>query len=167
MTEQRVLVGRVSGLYGVRGWVKIFSFTEPRTNILEYTPWHLHGESISTECTIAEGRVHGKGLVARIDGVTDRDAAARYVGAQISVDRSQFGRESANEYYWVDLEGMQVETVTGQVLGTVAYLFATGANDVMVVEGERRRMLPFVTNDVVQRVDKVARKIIVDWDPDF
>jgi len=167
MAEQRVLVGRVVGLYGVRGWVKIFSFTEPRTNILEYAPWHLHGDEDFPECTIAEGRVHGKGLIARIDGVSDRDAAARYVGAEISVDREQFGRESADEHYWIDLQGMQVETIDGKVLGTVEHLFATGANDVMVVAGDRRRLVPFVADDVVRRVDKAVRKIVVDWDPDF
>jgi 16S rRNA processing protein RimM len=167
MTEQRVLVGRVAGHYGVRGWVKIFSFTEPRENILEYSPWHLSGGDRSSECTVAEGRVHGKGLIARIDGVTDRDVAAAYVGAEISVARDQFGREAADEHYWVDLEGMQVETIDGLVLGTVVHLFATGANDVMVVEGDRRRLVPFVADDVVRRIDKDARKIIVDWDPDF
>ena len=167
MAEQRVLVGRVAGLYGVRGWVKIFSFTEPRTNILEYSPWHLHGDESFAECTIAEGRVHGKGLIARIDGVSDRDAAARYVGAEISVNREQFGDESADEHYWIDLQGMQVETTDGKVLGTVEHLFATGANDVMVVEGDRRRLVPFVADDVVRRVDKAGRKIVVDWDPDF
>jgi 16S rRNA processing protein RimM len=167
IAEQRVLVGRVAGLYGVRGWVKIFSFTEPRENILEYSPWYLSGGDGSSECTIAEGRVHGKGLIARIDGVADRDVAANYVGAEISVERDQFGPASADEHYWVDLEGMQVETTDGQVLGTVAHLFATGANDVIVVEGDRRRLVPFVTDDVVRRVDKDARKIVVDWDPDF
>ena len=125
MAEQRVLVGRVAGLFGVRGWVKIFSFTEPRTNILEYSPWYLSGGDGSSECTIAEGRVHGKGLIARIDGVADRDVAANYVGAEICVERDQFGPASADEHYWVDLEGMQVETTDGQVLGTVARLFAT------------------------------------------
>lgn len=165
--QAQVVVGRISGLFGVRGWVKVFSYTDPRENVLTYTPWQLdHGDE-TVEVAVAEGRVQGKGVIARIDGVDDRDAAARLVGADIRVDREQLARVPDNEYYWVDLEGMQVETVDGQALGTVATLFATGANDVLVVEGERRRLIPFVRDDVVQRVDRDAKKIVVDWDPDF
>jgi len=167
MDSQQVVVGRISGLYGVRGWVKIFSFTEPRENILNYSPWQLsHGDE-QIECAVAEGRVHGKGLIAKIDGVDDRDAAVRYVGAEIRVDRDRFGRESKDEFYWVDLEGMRVETEDGQSLGEVAYLFATGANDVMVVKGQRRRLIPFVLDEVVKGVDRESRTIVVDWDPGF
>ena len=147
--------------------MKVLSFTEPRENILEYAPWQLCLGDETIECDVAEGRAHGKGLIAKLDGVDDRDIAARYVGAEIRVDRGRFGRESADEYYWVDLEGMRVDTVDGQSLGTVASLFATGANDVLVVEGERRRLIPFVVDDVVKRVDRDARTIVVDWDPDF
>lgn len=147
--------------------MKVVSFTQPRDNILEYGPWQLClGEEVA-ERAITGGRVHGKGLVAKLDGVDDRDTAARYVGADIRVDRDRFGREAAGEYYWVDLEGMQVETLDGRSLGTVANLFATGANDVLVVEGERRRLIPFLVGDVVARVDRDARKIVVDWDPEF
>jgi len=167
MKEQQVLVGRVSGLYGVRGWVKVLSFTEPRENILKYAPWRVCQGDETVECAVAEGKVHGKGLIARSEGVADRDDAARYVGADIRVDRGQFGRESQGEYYWVDLAGMRVETVDGRSLGKVASLFATGANDVMVVEGERRRLVPFLIDDVVVRVDRETRTIVVDWDPEF
>jgi 16S rRNA processing protein RimM len=165
--QQQVIVGRVSGLYGVRGWVKIYSFTEPRENILKYSPWTLNRENETIECAVEQGRVHGKGLVAKLDGVDDRDAAARYVGAEIAVARGRFGGEAEGEYYWADLEGMRVETTAGQELGKVASLFATGANDVMVVEGDRRRLVPFVLDDVVKSVDRDAGLIAVDWDPEF
>lgn len=165
--NKQVIVGRVSGLYGVRGWVKVFSFTEPRENILNYSPWQLCLGEDTDEHAVAEGKVHGKGLIAKIDGVDDRDAAARIVGADIRVDRDRFGHESEDEYYWVDLEGLQVETVDGQSLGVVANLFATGANDVLVVDGDRRRLIPFLVGGVVERVDLDARTIVVNWDPDF
>ncbi|MFQ5635203.1 MAG: ribosome maturation factor RimM, partial [Gammaproteobacteria bacterium] len=100
-------------------------------------------------------------------GVDDRDAASRYVGAEIGVARDRFDREAEDEYYWADLEGMRVETVDGRSLGTVAGLLATGANDVLVVEGDRRRMVPFVVDDVVRHVDRDARTIVVAWDADF
>ncbi|MBT8442380.1 MAG: ribosome maturation factor RimM, partial [Gammaproteobacteria bacterium] len=125
-----------------------------------------HGDQ-QIECVVAEGRVQGKGLVAKIDGVDDRDEAARFVGAEIRVKRDRFSRESKNEYYWVDLEGMRVETEDGQSLGEVAHLFATGANDVMVVKGERRRLIPFVLDEVVKSVDRESGTIVVGWDPDF
>jgi 16S rRNA processing protein RimM len=165
--QQQVIVGRVSGLYGVRGWLKILSFTEPRENILKYSPWTLTQGDEKIVFAVDQGRVHGKGLVAKFDGVDDRDAATRYVDAEIFVDRDQFGREAEGEYYWADLEGMRVETIAGQLLGTVTSLLATGANDVMVVEGERRRLVPFVLSDVVKRVDRDAGLIVVDWDPEF
>lgn len=167
MEARQVIVGRISGLHGVRGWVKVQSFTEPRDNILKYAPWRLSRGDETIECTVAEGQARGKGLIVRLAGVEDRDDAAHYVGADILVDRDQFSRESNKEYYWADLEGMAVETVGGQSLGTVANLIATGANDVMVVEGDRRRLIPFLIEDVVRSVDRDGRKIVVDWDPDF
>ena len=167
MEKQWVIVGRISGLFGVRGWVKVYSFTEPRKNILKYQPWQLCQGGEIFECTVAEGKVHGKGLVARIDGVDDRDVAAGYVGADIRVERDQFGRAAQDEFYWADLEGMRVETVDGQSLGIVAGLLATGANDVLVLEGERRRLVPFLIDAVVKQVDQTTGTIIVDWDPDF
>lgn len=167
MEARQVIVGRVSGLFGVRGWVKVESFTDPRDNILQYAPWRLSCGDEMIVRTVAESQVRGKGLIARFEGVEDRDDAARYVGADIRVDRDLFAREAANEYYWSDLEGMEVATVAGQSLGVVAKLLATGANDVMVVEGDRRRLIPFVIEDVVTSVDRSRRTIIVDWDPDF
>lgn len=167
MEPRKVIVGRVSGLFGVRGWLKVFSFTEPRENILAYSPWVLNRGNETIECVVAEGKIHGKGLIARIDGVDDRDAAALYVGADIRVDRDQFAGAVEGEYYWADLEGMQVETAAGQELGTVTSLFATGANDVLVVGGKRRRLIPFVVDEIVKSVDWDTRTIVVDWDPDF
>ena len=165
--RERVVVGRISGVYGVRGWVRVYSYTEPRENILNYTPWHLsHGDE-TVEVAVAEGKTHGRTMIARIDGIDDRDVAARYIGADIRVARDQFERAPEDEYYWVDLEGMRVETEDGHELGTVAHLFATGANDVLVVEGERRRLIPFVRDEVIRRVDRDAQTIVVDWDPEF
>ena len=167
MGSQQVVVGRISGLYGVRGWVKVFSYTDPRENIFKYSPWRLSHGGEELELVVADGRAQGRGLIAKIDGIDDRDVAAQFVGADIRVDRDRFGHESHDEYYWVDLEGMQVETGDGRALGTVEHLFATGANDVMVVTGDRRRLIPFVLDEVVSKVDRESRKIVVDWDPDF
>jgi len=165
-TLSRMLVlGHVSSVYGVRGWVKVFSETEPRDNILTYRVWYL-GPSHSP-CTLVEGRRHGKGLVARLEGCEDRDRAASLVGQQIAVRRDQLPPLRPDELYWADLEGLTVETLDGTPLGRVDHLFATAANDVLVVKGDRDRLLPFVRDRVVKDVSLELGRIRVDWDPDF
>jgi len=158
-----IVLGRVTGLYGVRGWVKVFSETDPRENILAYAPWYVDGEPR----TVAEGRLHGRGLVARLAGCEDRDQAAELIGREIAIRRDQLPPPSPDEFYWADLEGLRVETIHGLALGEVSHLLATGANDVLVVRGERERLLPFVWDQVVHAVDFEAGVIRVDWDPDF
>lgn len=166
--EKRLLVGRIVGLFGVDGWVKIESFTEPRERIFKYRPWLLRHAQRESEINGATGRVQGRGLVGKLPDVTDRDAAAALVGAEIWVARSQLPKAKRGEYYWIDLEGLAVATAEGVALGTVSHLFATGANDVLVVrDGERERMIPFVLGQVVKDVDLQSGRITVDWDPQF
>ena len=167
-SDGRVLLGKIVGLFGVDGWVKVESYTEPRTQIFKYRPWLLKRSAGETEVEGAHGRAQGKGLVANLPGVEGRDAAAELIGAEIWVRRSALPRARRGEYYWVDLEGADVVTTEGRVLGKVSHLFATGANDVMVVrDGERERMIPFVLKKFVHEVDLDAGRITVDWDPDF
>jgi len=162
--DQRLIVlGRVSGLYGVRGWVRVFSGTEPRENILRYSPWLLDGQALA----VVEGKRHGKGVVARLSGCDDRDQAAALIGKTIAVRRAQLPPPRADEFYWADLEGLLVETLNGTGLGRVSHLFETGANDVLVVQGERERLLPFVWDEVIKDVDFDAGVICVDWDASF
>lgn len=158
-----IVLGRVVGLYGVRGWVRVFSETEPLDNILNYSPWMLDG----TARTVAEGRRHGKGLIVRFEGCVERDQSAGLIGRTISVYRNQLPPPQPDEFYWADLEGLSVMTVAGVPMGRVSHLFDTGANDVLVISGERERLLPFVWGDVVQDVDFEAGLISVDWDPEF
>ena len=171
MTDRQVMVGRVSGLFGVQGWVKIYSFTQPVENIFRYKPWHLRSversQKTAGDYVVADSRRQGKGLVAQFAGVNDRDAAAELVGAKIFVERRQFAGTEPGEHYWADLVGLPVETTDGQVLGLVESLLETGANDVLVIEGDQRHLVPFVTEQVVKDIDMDAGKIVVDWDPDF
>lgn len=170
-TGQVVPVGRVSGVFGVRGWVRVHSWTSPPENIVRYSPWQLHGGreqgSGPVLYPVVDGRAHGSGVVARLDGVDDRDAAEKLIGASIEVLRTQLGSPGAEQFFWVDLVGMQVRTPQGQDLGAVDHLFETGANDVMVVVGERRHLVPFVYGSVIRSVDPEQRLIIADWDQDF
>ena len=166
--QRRVLLGRIVGLFGVDGWVKVESYTEPRARILKYKPWVLKAADGETQVDEVRGRVHGKGVVATLPNVADRDAAMRWVGAEIWVGRSALPRAKRGEYYWMDLEGLDVVTTTGVELGKVSHLFATGANDVLVVhDGKRERLIPFVLKQFVHEVDLDSGRITVDWDPDF
>jgi 16S rRNA processing protein RimM len=116
---------------------------------------------------LLDGRVHGKNIVAQIEGCTSREQVSRWVGAEILVERSSLPRLEPGEYYWADLIGWKVITVTGVELGTVDYLLETGANDVVVVKGERERLIPYVMGSVIRETDPVARILRVDWDPEF
>jgi 16S rRNA processing protein RimM len=160
-----VVVGRISGLFGVRGWVKIHSYTEPREAILDYRDWMIETGGEWRPIAATEAKPHGKTIVAHLDGVDDRDAAAEYVQATIGIDRSQLPETADGEFYWSDLEGLTVERKDGEVLGTVAYLLETGANDVLVVrDGDRETLIPFVMGQVVKDVDLAGGVIRVDWD---
>ena len=166
-TGELVPVGRISGLYGVRGWVKIYSYTEPRENILSYNPWLLNLAGGWTPVELLEGKRHGKGVIARLAGCEDRDAAARWLNTEIAIRRDQLPATAAGEYYWNDLIGLKVITTDGVELGVVKDLMETGANDVIVVEGDRERLIPYIWQRVVRDVDLDGGLMIVDWDPDF
>lgn len=164
---RQITVGRIVGVHGVKGWVKLLSHTDPIDNLLHYRPWRVALAGIESELKPLEGRLQGKSLVARLEGVEDRDQALRWVGAEIRIDRSQLPPPRPGEVYWVDLEGLRVKTTEGVDLGTVSHLFATAANDVLVVRGERERMVPFIRDRFVKSVDLEGGEIVVDWDPEF
>lgn len=161
-----VAVGRIAGVYGIRGWVRVYSYTEPRTNILAYSPWRLSRPGLESSREVVGGRAQGQGVVAQLAGIEDRDGAAALIGAEILVDRAQLGEAGEQRFFWVDLEGMEVRTPTGVLLGVVDHLFATGANDVMVVQGDTRRLIPFVLGQTVSGVDQERRVITADWPED-
>lgn len=160
--DRVVRLGEICGVHGVRGWVKLRSFTEPRDRLLDYTDWLLDTPGAQGTATLEAGRASGKHLIAKLAGVDDRDAAAALVGAGIGVRRSALPPCEPGEYYWTDLEGLAVRSAAGEWLGRVERLLATGANDVLVLDGER--MIPFVAGRVVRSVDLDAGEIIVDWD---
>ena len=166
--EKRVLLGRIHGAFGVRGEVKLESFTDPVRGILGYQPWILRDtRGVERELSGARGRETAKGLVATLPGVEDRDAADALRGTEIWAPRSVLPPPAEGEYYWVDLEGLRVLNLEGADFGIVSHLFATGANDVLVALGERERMIPFLQPDVVRSVDFGAGVVTVDWDADF
>ena len=166
--ERFVTLGRVSGAHGIQGWLKVHSDTSPRENIVTYSPWHLVHHGRREVWDVRSGRRQGKGVIAKLAGCNDRDAAQALVGAEITIPRSQLPETSEpGEFYWADLVGLRVETLDGTVLGRITQLFETGANDVIVVQGERERLVPYVWGQVVRNVDLNAGVMRVDWDPEF
>ena len=166
-SELGVLLGRVVGLYGVRGWVKVFSYTDPREAILDYGSWHLkQHDGAMTPIRLSEGKRHGKSVIARLGDVNDRDTAARFLEADIYVARDELPDVGGDSYYWTDLEGLSVVRRDGEVIGNVAYLLETGAHDVLVVRGDTERLIPFVMDEFIVDVDLDEGVITVDWDWD-
>jgi len=160
------LLGRVSGLFGVQGWVKVFSFTRPREAILDYDRWFLSQDGEWQPAKVAEGKQHSKTVIVRLDGIHDRDQAAALIGKDIAISRDDLPKTGVGSYYWADLEGMQVLHRDGTELGEVAYLMETGANDVLVTKGERERLIPFIADQVILDVDFAKGIITVDWEWD-
>ena len=165
-TERRILLGRVLGAFGVRGELKLHSFTDPPAKVLKYQPWVLVHRGVEREIANARGRDTAKGVLLTLTEVVDRDQAEALAGAEIWVPRSRLPAPKPGEYYWVDLEGLRVVNREGVLLGTVSHLFETAANDVIVVAGDRERLVPFL-DDYVLGVDFDAGQVTVDWDPDF
>lgn len=164
--ERKVVqIGYISGVHGVRGWVRIHSLTEPREAVFEYQPWLLD-ESLD-EVRLQQGKKHGKHLIALLENTDYRDQAEALVNKSIAVYRDQFPELPDSEFYWTDLMDLEVQLENGTKLGTIERMLATGANDVMVVQGERERLIPFVHGSYVKNVDLDRGIVVVDWDPDF
>lgn len=166
--QKTILLGRIVGAFGVRGQIKIESWTEPREAIFRYQPWILRDASgAEREFNGARGKASGKHLIATFPDVQDRDAVEALRGIEILVPRSALPPPKPGEFYWVDLEGLRVVNVQGVDFGRVSHLFSTGANDVLVANGDRERLIPFVEPDYVKSVDFDAGLVTVDWDPEF
>lgn len=158
-------LGRIAGAQGLKGWVRVISYTEPREAILDYRPW-LVGDG-HRPVKVLEGARRGKSVVARLEGVSNRDDAENLNGLEIGIERSQLPGIGDEHFYWADLIGLEVILQEGESLGRIEQMMATGANDVMVVEGDRQRLIPFLINQTVTEVDLKSGRIIVDWDAEF
>lgn len=173
-SEQDItILGKVSTAFGIKGWVKVYSYTQPMTNILEYPVWLLKVNGQWKEYKLRDSRPQGKGLAAALEGINDRDQALALSQVEIGVPTSDLPELDENEHYWFQLEGLKVKHTDGQLLGQVKELFDSGGgNQVMVVtqcEGsvdKQQRLIPFV-DAIVLDVDLDGGEVQVDWDPDF
>lgn len=172
-SDDYILLGEVSGIHGIKGWVKVFSHTSPRVKITEYSHWFLRGKNQAwKETKLLGGKQQGKNIIALLEGVKYRDQAEALIGQQIAIHSDQLETLAEDEYFWKDLIGLSVETIEGQRLGIVDWMFNTGSNDVIIVKndtdvGNKEHMLPFLFDDVIQTVDLEKRLIVADWDPEF
>mgnify|MGYP001822389450 CR=1 FL=1 len=174
-TSEVLTVGKITGCYGIKGWVKIHSYTEPQENFLQFGKWMIRRRGALEPIEFDSGKRHGKGLVAHIAGVDDRTLAEAYRGLEVIAAADGLPQLEEGDYYWHQLQGLQVWCLEddGRVLlGKVDHLIETGANDVLVVKAsegsidDRERLIPYLPDDVVSRVDLEQGEIEVDWFPD-
>lgn len=164
--DDLICVGHVLGAKGLKGWIRVFSHTSPRDNILNYSPWLIdRGEG--PEAFDVDGRSEGKHVLARLAGIDDRTRAETLTGCRLFIRQRQLPDLAVGEYYWSDLIGLAVETLQAEPLGRIAAMMETGADDVMVLEGERERLIPFVMDEIVREVDLGNRRLVVDWSPEY
>ena len=181
LPEGMLAAGRVTGCYGVKGWVRVQPFTEAAGDLLDFHSWWLQTRDGVREVQLDQGRLHGRGLVVHLSGVDDRAAAEALRGYSLLVRSGELPELGENDYYWHQLENLRVwcrdrngrdrdgAGESEQLLGCVHHLIETGANDVLVVapcEGsidDRERLIPYLPDDVIRRVDLEAGRIAVDW----
>jgi len=176
-TSQYILLGEITGVSGLKGWVKVFSHTSPRVQITEYKQWFLQKKGSAKDSwqsvKIKGGKVQGKNIIAQLEGVQYRDQAEALIGSTIAVSSDQLEKLSEGEFYWKDLIGLNVETTEGVELGKIDWIFNTGSNDVITVKGrdaegeKKEHMIPFIMDDYVVSVSLDDSLMVVNWDPDF
>lgn len=165
--SDQIVVGRINGVFGIRGQLKVLSYTDPRENIFNYNPWLLGSGEACQAVTVISGQKHGKGIIASFEGCEERGQALAWVGKRVSIFRDQLPATKENEFYWSDLVGLIAVTTDGVTLGQVSRLLETGSNDVLVVEGERQRLIPYIWDQVIKCVNLEQGQITVDWDLEF
>lgn len=165
--QKQIIVGKISGVFGVKGWIKVFSFTDPRENIFNYSPWLLKKGSDCKTVKLVDGKLQGKTVVAQLDGFTDRDQAQALLGWDVLITQDQLPETGAGEFYWSELIGLEVENLQGIRLGVIDSLLETGANDVLIIQGDRERAIPFIQGQTVIEINLNLGRMIVDWDSEF
>ncbi|KII78553.1 ribosome maturation factor RimM [Vibrio renipiscarius] len=176
MSEQnnRIIVGKLGSTYGIRGWLKVFSYTDNAESIFDYSPWYLNQKGEWVEYKVESWKRHGQGYVCKLAGLDVRESAQLLTNFEIAIDPAVLPELSEEEFYWRELFGMQVVTTKGYDLGVVTDMLETGSNDVLVVKanlkdafGQKERLIPYLEEQVIIKVDRVAQRIEVDWDPGF
>lgn len=168
--DTHIQLGTIQGVFGVKGWLKIYSFCRPKEQILNYAKWQLRTPGNANVYELQEGKLHSNKVVAKLNNIDDRTLAEALVRSEIWVAKSELPDLVDDKFYWFQLEGLTVITVDGEQLGRVKKMMETGANDVIVVQGEIDKeeiLIPYVREQVVKRVDLEKKTITVDWQKDY
>ena len=165
--DRFVILGSITGVSGLQGWVKIQSYTHPREQIFSYDPWYLRHAGRWVEYRARRATSGGKALIAELTGIADRDAASEVLRDDIAVRREQLPDLTPGEYYRSDLIGLEVVDVNGLHFGKVVEIRETGANDVLVVDGVKTILIPMVMGRIVRYIDLEKGIVQVDWDPEY
>ncbi|MBU2896393.1 ribosome maturation factor RimM [Vibrio hepatarius] len=174
MSSDKIVVGKFGASYGIRGWLKVFSYTDNAESIFDYSPWYINQKGEWVEHKVETWKRHNKSLVVKVDGLNVREDAQLLTNFEIAIDPAVLPELPEDEFYWRDLIGMQVVTNNGYDLGIVSDMLETGSNDVLVVKanlkdafGQKERLIPFLEEQVIKLIDRQAQRIEVDWDPGF
>lgn len=165
--ENWIVVGRFGRPHGIKGFVTVHSFTEPRDNILRYTHWHAFIKNKWQPIKLLSAEVQNKSIITLIEGYPERELAAYLTNVEIAIQQSQLQELESGEYYWHQLVGMSVVNSNGEPYGQVVEIMPTGSNDVLVVEGVKRHLIPYLPGKFILDIDTKQRIITVDWDVDF
>ena len=170
--DKKVVVGRLGAAHGVRGWLKIHSFTEHTEDLFTYGPLLFLKDGAWRPLKVKQWRQQGKSSIAQIDGCESREQVPNFTNCDVAILASQLPDTEANEIYWHQLEGLTVFTEAEENLGRIDHVLATGANDVLVVQpthesiDDQERLIPYIDH-VVKACDLQSACITVDWDSDF
>jgi 16S rRNA processing protein RimM len=168
-----LLVGKINAVYGIKGWVKVYSYTSPVDQILKYDNWTIKQGSRQKSLELSQSRRHGKGIVVLPEGFDDRNQAESLIGYEIWIDEEQLPDLEPGEFYWAQLEGLMVFNEASECLGEVTHLLETGANDVLIVKAteqsidDKERLIPYVEDKTILKVDLEEGKILVAWQADY
>jgi len=161
-----VIVGAFGKSFGVQGWIKVNSFTSPQKQILDFQPWLIKKNGSWEELYLEDSKQRINSIVVKLPGCNSPEEVRDFTNMEIGVLRKQLPKLPPGEYYWADLIGLKVVNLAGIEFGTVRELMATGANDVLVVVGDRKRLVPYISS-VISKVDLEKKAIFVDWDSEF
>ncbi len=165
--KKLIIVGKLVGVFGIKGWLKVISYTDPIDNIFNYKPWLINQQDQWVEIPMLQGKRHGKGIIVQLKGYDNPEMARTLVGIEIAINNEQLPKLAKDEYYWTDLQGLTVINQANITLGHVIEVLATGANDVLIVQGEKRHLIPFLPERTILSIDLKKQLISVDWDADF
>ena len=172
--DEKIVMGKFGATYGIRGWLKVFSYTDNAESIFDYSPWYVNQKGKWVEFKVESWKRHNKGMVCKLEGFEVREDAHLLTNFEIAIDPASLPELSEEEFYWRVLFGMQVVTTIGYELGVVTDMLETGSNDVLVIKanlkdafGQKERLVPYLEEQVIKKVDREAQRIEVDWDPGF